>query len=396
MKQLEKMEIKPPPRLVALDTEVFDRFNFNYNSKPVLALIELVKEEKIKLFLTSVTYGEVKAHITEGSKQTEIVVKRAMKDLKKNLSTPPQELRRAKVSSNSGLFSVFRTTVKNSIPNFEQINQELLDQFESFVQQAMFSIIEVNQVSPDIVFNNYFSKSPPFSEGKKKYEFPDAFSLLSLEKEAEARQKNIYIVSNDSDWERFCKSSDNLVFTKDLNDLLEIINRETNSDEVDKCYELYRTKEDEIKKRIQDDFLNLDFSTDLSDTISIEWGSETIDDITINSVDIRNSSLVYIDDTDENRPSVTFELLAEVNYNAVVSYESLEYATYDKEDDVYFGGETVNTEFSQSIEIYIEVLLTLSRNKAYSLYEADIEDITIDPNKVLGEIVISTDFDEFY
>lgn len=389
------MEIKPPPRLVTLDTQVFDSYNFNYNSQALRTLVTLVQQEKVRLLLTSVTLHEIRAHIIEGAELASKAVEQAINDLNKKRFKPQGDIKRIKISANSDLLYNFKRQVQELAPNFEQINQELLNQLDVFLQETDFETIEVDQVSVVAIFENYFSGTPPFGEGKKKYEFPDAFALLALQKEAEDRNRIIYVVSGDFDWKKFCSSSEDLYLIEKLDELLETIIRETDSDEVDVCYELYSDKEDEIERYIEDNFLDLDFSIDLSGTSLIEWGSEEIE-VKVNSVDIVDSSLVHIDDSDSDQPSVVFELEVEVNYDANVSYMSLEYAVYDREDDTYYGGETIDTVFTQSIKLNVEVTLTLSRDKDYSLCDAEVEDITIDPNNTLGEIVIDTGFEDDY
>jgi PIN domain len=392
---IRKMEIKPPPRLVALDTQVFDSYNFNYNSQAFQTLVTLTQQEKIRLLLTSVTLNEIRAHIIEGAELASKAVEQAVNDLNKKRFKPEGDMKRIKISANSDLLYDFKKKVQELAPNFEQINQELLDQLDAFLEETDFKTIEVDKVSVVEIFENYFSGTPPFGEGKKKYEFPDAFALLALQKEAKDRNKIIYVVSGDSDWEKFCSSTENLFVIGKLDELLEIIIRETDSDEVEVCYELYSDKKYEIERYIENNFSDLDFSIDLSRTSLIEWGSEEIE-VKVNSVDIIDSSLVHIDDSDSDQPSVVFELEAEVNYDANVSYESLEYAIYDREDGMYYGGETIDTVFTQSIKLNVEVTLTLSRDKDYSLCDANIEDITIDPNNTLGEIVIDTGFEDDY
>ena len=54
-----KQRIRQPTRLVALDTEVFDRLNFNYQSTSFKRLIELVEEEQICLYITTITHQEI-------------------------------------------------------------------------------------------------------------------------------------------------------------------------------------------------------------------------------------------------------------------------------------------------------------------------------------------------
>lgn len=269
--------MKPPPRLVALDTEVFDSYNFNYDSQALRTVVILAQQEKIRLLLTSVTLHEIRAHIIEGTELSSKAVEQAINDLNKKRFKPQGDIKRIKISANSDLLYDFRKKVQELAPNFEQINQELLDQLDAFLQETNFETIEVDQVSVVEIFENYFSGTPPFGEGKKKYEFPDAFALLALQKEAEDRNRIIYVVSGDSDWEKFCSSSDDLHLIKKLDELLETIIRETDSDEVDVCYELYSDKEDEIERYIEDNFSDLDFSIDLSGTSLIEWGNKKPD-----------------------------------------------------------------------------------------------------------------------
>jgi len=390
------MEMKPSPRLVALDTEVFDSHNFNYKSQVFQTLIKLVKEEKIKLLLTSITLREIRSHITEGAQLASKAIKQAVNDLHNKRFKPQREVKRIKITANSDSLYKFEKAVQDLAPNFEQINQELLNQLETFLLEIEYDMIEVDQVSVVEIFEKYFSGSPPFGMGKKKSEFPDAFVLLSLQQEAKDRNRRIYLVSGDSDWKNFSSLSENLSLVEKLDELLEIIIRETDSDEVDVCYEIFVGKEVEIKEYIESKFSNLDFSIDLSGSSLIEWGSEEVE-VEVNSVDIINSSLVNIDDSDADQPSVIFEVMAEVKYDAKVSYESLESAIYDREDDRYYGGEMVNTVFTESIVLSVEVTLTLSRDKDYSLFDAEIVNIEIDPNKTLGEIVIDTGFgDDYY
>jgi hypothetical protein len=392
---VRKVEIKSPPRLVTLDTQVFDSYNFHYNSPAFQTLVTLTQQGKIRLLLTSVTLHEIRAHIIEGAKLASEAVKTGINYLDNTRFKPPKGKERIKISMNSDLLYEFKKKVKELAPAFEQINQELLDKLDNFLKETNFQKIEVDQVSVVDIFEKYFSGTPPFGEGKKKSEFPDAFALLALEKEAKNRNKIIYAVSGDSDWVNFCSSSKDLVLIRKLDELLENIIREADSDEVDVCYKLYWDKENEIERYIEDKFSDLDFSIDLSGSSLIEWGSEEIE-VKVNSVDIIDYSLVKIDDSDPDQPSVVFELEAEVNYDANVSYESLEYAIYDREDGMYYGGETIDTVFTQSIKLNVEVTLTLSRDKDYSLCDANIEDITIDPNNTLGEIVIDTGFEDNY
>lgn len=415
---MEIKRIPQLPQLVALDTDVFDSYNFNYQSKSFQTLVKLVQQKRIRLLLTSVNLQEIRAHITKEAESPSKALAQAIKDLKKNRFTTLGD-NNSKISTNSDVLKEFKKKVEDRsfifekinqelqkqldsflqdtdmFFSFEKINQELQNQLNSFLQDTEFKRIEVDQVSVVEIFENYFAGNPPFGEGNKKSEFPDAFALLALEKEAKYRNEIIYVVSADRDWEKFCSSrSEDLRYIKKLNELLEIISRETDSYEVDVCYQLYRQKEDQIKRDIQDNFSNLDFSIDLSDTIFIESGSETIK-IVVDSVNITGASLVYINNSNVEQPSVLFNLEVKVNYDATVSYESLE-------SGIFYGQyyvnetETINTVFPQSLNFNVEVTLTLYRDKNDCLHDADRTKINIDPNNILHEIVVDKILENYH
>ncbi len=266
------------------------------------------------------------------------------------------------------------------------------------MKETEFVKIEVDQVSVVEIFENYFSGAPPFGEGKKKDEFPDAFALLALQQEAKDRKKVIYVVSGDRDWENFCSlRSENLTCIKKLDKLLETISQETDSkEEVDLCYKLYKEKEYQIKRGIEDKFLALYFSIDLSGTsLEIESGSEEIK-IFVNSVDITDYSLLYINNSNVEQPSVVFKLDADVNYDANVSYEILEFAIIT--DNKYYVDETTtrNKVFTHSIDFNVEVTLTLYRDENDFLHNADIKKINIDPNNILSEVIVDKILENYY
>lgn len=382
------MEISSPPRIVALDTEVFDACNYSYGSRILQELISLVQKEKIEVILTSVTLHEVKSHIIEGVELTSSAASKICKEFDKILSVKKGNTRRIRISKNSDLLYEFKKNIKDITPSLEDLKKELLGKFDSFLEELDVEIIGIDRVSSEGVFERYFSNQPPFSSGEKKHEFPDAFALFTLQEEAVNRKKEIYVVSGDSDWESFCSSSQYLNWFKTLNELLETIIRETDpSKGVDACYKLYNQQEESIKEQISKSFQELNFSVDFFDSSLIAWDNQDVE-VDVNSVSINNSSLIHIDDSDTDHPFVVFELSVDVNYKANVHYEDLEYATYDREDNCFFGGEMINTIFSESTKMAIEVSLSLSRGVDYSLCKAEIEEIVLDPNKTLGEIII--------
>jgi len=394
------MEITSPPRLVAIDTEVFEKQNFNYESKVFQNLISLVQEEKIKLLITTVTYQEIKAHITEGAQQASTALNQAIKNIKTNKLCKASDERKIFSRTNtSDRFYKYKQLVEQAAPSFDEINSELLGKFENFLEEVNATILQIDQASSDLVVQSYFSQTPPFRKGRKKNEFPDAFALFSLRAEAESQDRILYAVSGDSDWKSFCEKYDEFLIGVDsLDNLLETIIREYEpEDEIEKCYEFLEDNQQAVEREIASQFSDLEFSVDLSSLV--EWGSEEVYLSKIGSITIKDTSLIDIDniepDEDPDEIHVVFELQAQIEFTADVSFLSLEFAIYDKEDGKYYGSETINIKTEQTAMLPVEVSLTLNREKDYTL-SGDISDVNLDPNGSSSCISVITGWENGY
>lgn len=389
------------PLLVALDTQVFYNYQFNYNTTKLMTLVSFVQKEKVKLLMTCVTHREIKRHLNDKAESIfKLVKKTAQSTYLNSFDTDRNKLR-----INSNLLNEFKDEVQKIVYNFDQMNEqvqkvipsldaikrELQIQFEYFCEEADFETIKIDGVLISDVFENYFSSNPPFSE-KKKDEFPDAFALFALKKEAEDKKKEIYLVSDDNDWKDFCSLTKNLLYYKNLDTLLELLNKVNSPDDFDECYELYHEREEEIKKEIENLFPNLNFTIEIIDH-TIEWGSEKIQ---VNPesvvVDILNSTLIHIDDSNVNQILAIFDLEIDVDYVTLTKYTSI-YEKYIKEDnDYYTYPEEIESENPQSYNTHVEITLRLSRDGDRNLCDSFIkDDINFNPNNTLDEIVIDLD-----
>ena len=371
------MEIRQPARLVALDTEVFVRNNFNYKSTLFVKLIELSESEKIHLYLTTVVQREVLAHIHQEVQKSKKFFEKLHKEFRKQ----------AKIIHNSQKF--------NQLLHFtfdeEGLDQELTDKFNSFIEEADVEILSVDSVSPEEVFSKYFDNSPPFGEGKKKHEFPDAFAIAALERKAEVEGKIIYIVSGDNDWQKACNESVNLTHIESIDKLLEGIICEQESEEIDFCYETLEEVSIQVNEEISNQFTGLQFT--LSDDFAngcVKWDSEYIE-VQVDSVDIIDKSLVSVNDDEPDNPLVIFELKVDIFFTADISYDSLEMAIWDKEDQKYYNSESIKEEVHQRVTVPVEVELNFFRNSSYKLCLNKVERVDLDPNKSMGTIVIKPD-----
>ncbi|MEG4392367.1 PIN domain-containing protein [Microcoleus sp. BROC3] len=397
-----KKTIKRFPFLVALDTEVFYKSHLSYDSTQWKALITFVREEKIKLFVTSITIHEVRKHITEQAQLISQVINHFVHGLLHKKFQPSKDSPKITIPTKSTLLNQFKKQVEDLVPDFEQINQEIQNKFEVLFEQAKLEIIDIDGVSVDDVFKSYFSCTPPFSE-KKKNEFPDAFALLALQKAAQDKNQIICVVSGDSDWENYCISTKNthLCYFKSLEDLLESINEGIDSDEFSEIYELFQDKQDDIKEEIKKKFLEFNFSVGINDS-SLEWGSVKTR-INVKTVYIGGSSLIHIvksslinvDGFDINQVLVTFKIAVIIGCDVKINYTRLVYE--DDDDEEYNIPSFVKEEREIIVQpsydgIYSDVELTLmfTRDENNTLCDPVIKYVNINPDNDLNEIFISS------
>src|SRR5690606_34157097 len=88
---------------------------------------------------------------------------------------------------------------------------------DSFIRKLDITVIQANEVHISSIVDHYFKNSPPFSkEGKKKYEFPDAIALMSIENWARNNDRKILAISDDQDWMNYSETSERISVEKDL------------------------------------------------------------------------------------------------------------------------------------------------------------------------------------
>jgi hypothetical protein len=84
-------------------------------------------------------------------------------------------------------------------------------------------VADLKKVDAEEIFRHYFEQEPPFQDGKKKDEFPDAFSLAAVESVLNLGEE-CYVVSEDGDLRAFCNSNKRFILVEDIGKLLDIYN----------------------------------------------------------------------------------------------------------------------------------------------------------------------------
>lgn len=138
---------------------------------------------ELNIFLTSVTYEELKWRIKKESQELDQFIKNFLR----GLST------KHKIVKNLGdIESLY------SFP-YSMEDEDFLSKFSQFLEFAKVTIVGPKKdFEIDEILTRYFQQSPPFA--KKKNEFPDAISLKIIQDFCRDNKVNITLLTQDSDF----------------------------------------------------------------------------------------------------------------------------------------------------------------------------------------------------
>lgn len=301
---------------VFIDSSVFIGKNYNYVHPSFVALKEAILNARANLLVTDVTIEEIKANIDED-------VGKASQALKKIRAT-------AKVLRN--------VPSLNESVVFEDIDQasvgtQLVEQLEQFLKDAKADTVSVAEADTSFVFDCYFKKSPPFGDGKKKSEFPDAFVLSTLSEWAESMQEYVIVVSQDSDMLGIESQFPRLSVVGSLEKFL---NKVTSYFEelAPTAQQLLEENLKEIESRLEQEFQLLGF------ILADQEGD--VNETRVTEIGDISAYLIALNHGPDGKPAeARFELTTTIEFEADVSYDNLETASYDSEDKVLIPWETV-------------------------------------------------------
>jgi hypothetical protein len=186
---------------------VFDQNSHNYSSTAVQRLKELVEDKKIKIYLTTITTREVEAHIKESVEEAQANIQAAL--------TKHRFLKNSNLTSIASVFGGI---------NVKEVIDELKGKFKNWMSEMSVELIPIEGLPIEEIFDKYFGRHPPFNEKKKK-EFPDAFTILALEKWCKENKAKMYVISSDGDMSSACNASAFLKSVKSLPQFLDLLTK---------------------------------------------------------------------------------------------------------------------------------------------------------------------------
>src|ERR1044072_9961613 len=194
-----------------LDTEVFERNNFDFQSRSFRKLISLAQEGTAIVHLTQITRKEIEGHIISRIDEALSILKKVSKE------RSVQYLSKSPAPS-------FQPIQRNLDP--QPLRQAGLAAFETFIVDARADVIPVDTVGINEVFDQYFGSMAPFHMASKKSEFPDAFALAAIRQWCQQTNNRIYVISNDKGFRDSCEHCNDLISLTTLDELLDLAARQ--------------------------------------------------------------------------------------------------------------------------------------------------------------------------
>jgi hypothetical protein len=194
-------DVAVPQPIVVLDTQPIEQAIFQFDRGALHELRNEAKRLGLQLALTNIQLQEIRAHVTEQVWQ----VKKLVKVLEAGAGSKSVR-NNTDVSKDGGvpLPSLLKHhLLKPALAELDRAADSVMANFEEFVNSQTLRIIDSGHIVASRILPKYFANEPPFGAGRKKSEFPDAFSIEAIrDLAATLSGTQIVVVSNDGDWIR--------------------------------------------------------------------------------------------------------------------------------------------------------------------------------------------------
>lgn len=316
---------------IFLDTEVYRQLGHNPDTPPLKTLSGHIESSGLVLHTTDITLAEIRRQLREFVGKTGQAMTAARKQL-------------GRWRKRHG------DLVPLDVPQFDE-EAVALAAYEKF-DQAMWGWGANRHRATDVpaleIFQRYFQRRQPFA-GQDSKEFPDAFVVRALEKWCEDNGERMYVVTADKAMTESVKATSVLIHAQKLEDILAAVASTETPNIRNRAKRLLERDavKAQLQKAVADDIdeLILLYDGDLADGEVTEH--EVAGDIKI--VDFK--VIAASDDDISLMMDVRTPLLVEVDY------EDRSSASYDSEDDIYFGAErdTAEIEADPIIRVFAKL-----------------------------------------
>jgi len=318
---------------VFLDTNIFIKASYNFQSGKLATIRRYCDEGFIDLVVSSVVCREVETHI------------------KKDLQECYEKI-------NKHLLSERRLAALRSEPDFsrflaflsvETMVEKVLSQFSNFLEDTHCTIIDTGTVQVENVLSDLFAMRPPF-ETKKQDEFKDSIILYSLRDYQRALSIPIWAVSDDTGFRKALEGDINFLLFTSIEDMLNKVNAKVKADQYIKIKE-YINEQNEMRyivNRLEEVLFDSAVTPDI----------DLFDDAQVIAVNSTKYRLDTIDEIDNEMATVSME--AECNINIIYTFFDEENSIYDTVDHEYAYQHTGEVNEEHLVRFSFRILLSLS------------------------------------
>lgn len=299
-----------------IDTSVFERKHFAFESEPLSSLAERPPDGR-KFLMPKVVYDEILRHMTEKSSAAKIFLEKSLREATNCLSIPQKTI----------------DAIKAEIP--KSLQDLSLDRLDEFIANNKVEILPMDMGDANMLFDLYDKQAAPFSNDQKnkKKEFPDAGALLCLKAWAKKYGK-VLVVSADTGWKDFCTQYPELFHvTEDVTLILQMILSGAAKNIFELILEDVAEDKDKTLTKIKAEIINLvseaPFDIDAYPSGAYYVEAETISACADSIELIEAAPLSY----DETKELIKIKFLFKVRGSVNGQFS---FSIYDKEDNQHY------------------------------------------------------------
>lgn len=251
----------------------------------------------------------------------------------------------------------------------ERAKKEIQGKLDQAIDEFKVQVLDTSIADVKEVLDDYFNTNPPFKEGLKKNEFPDALSLNAIKKWCEEMNESVIHLSYDKDFEGFKNA--HIDCSQTLSSLLELLYTENTDIQHEIITSIYEKSigiiEGSVEEEVLYDLSSLVYSEIENDpwyeNVEIDfYGIEKIEDV-----------IGVINEIEDDRFS--YEIEMNIYFSVEAYYTDLSTGYYDREYDIWWGEERKN------------------ETKDYCANTLIYADFEIEENKIDGSFTEITQFD---
>ena len=250
-------------------------------------------------------------------------------------------------------------------------------EIDNLINEDIIKKIPYTSLNIGNVFKKYFNTHPPFSDGNKKAEFPDAFSIELIKKYFEGQQLTTPIKVFSTDRDLLNCNENNLSFSDNYEDFINNINLLLLQRKKIIIEKMFEDSKDEFENEFKSWFEN-----NLDDE-SLYYGTviftENIYDIEIEKVIVNDLQYKIIDINDD---IVTIEVYADVFVSVHILTDDEDTMYYDSDDKKYHYFDTKNISVERTFKSSIISTAEIISEEDFSDFEIESinEDLVLDFN----------------